>query len=319
MTVPDDDAFVFNIVWTGAVFTHLRYFVASQIAHSGARFRFVGNGCEPGQLEMMEEFATRYPDRVVEVLETSADMGAHGVALDAVLECRDDGDYFCMIDPDILARGPFVQSFAERLDDCIGVTSGRGVWRDDDLVPEGQMGVSGEFFYSQDGYLFGSPHFAMYNRAPLAETMERWGVGFKSAGPDLSDAARAKVEAAGHKYWLYDTGKLVNVLLQEDGNTLCHFENPNLMHIGGLSHYLYPPEELLRRQGKTFNEAWTKWDPSRFEVAQFTGTVLSELCAHRPAPEIPDGLEPSMADRLSMVRNELVELIATYASAVDAP
>ena len=38
---------VFNVVWTGTVFPFLQYFVASQIAQSEARFRFVANGCPP--------------------------------------------------------------------------------------------------------------------------------------------------------------------------------------------------------------------------------------------------------------------------------
>ena len=227
-----DEEFVFNIVWTGSVFPFLRYFVASQIAHSGARFRFLVNGCAPGQVPLMEEFREEHADRVLEVMFVSDKMNAHGVALDAALEQRDDGDYFCFIDPDILARGPFVHAFAERLaEGCAGITSGRGVWRDDDVLPKGQLGVSGEYFYAPDGYLFGSPHFAMYRRRPLSETMARWDIGFKSAGPDLSDEAKQHLIDMKRRYLLYDTGKLANIFLQEDGQTLCHMEHLSLIHI----------------------------------------------------------------------------------------
>ena len=51
---PRDEDLVFNVVWTGTVFTFLRHFVASQMAHCGARYRFVANGCPPEQIELME-------------------------------------------------------------------------------------------------------------------------------------------------------------------------------------------------------------------------------------------------------------------------
>ena len=242
-----EPAFVFNVVWTGSVFPYLRHFVASQLRHSGARFRFVANGCPPDQVRLMERFAAAEHGRVIEVFVSSTTMERHGAALDAVLEARDDGEFFCFVDPDILAERPYLPEFADALDEgCAAVTSGRGVWTDDVIVPAGHPGVPGECFYSQDGYLFGSPHFAMYRRAPLQETISRWGAGFGSAGADLTQDAKDAMAAAGHRYWIYDTGKIVNILLQEDGHRLCHFEHPALLHIGGMSHYLSPPDGRRR-------------------------------------------------------------------------
>src|SRR5437016_2019816 len=101
---PRDDELVFNVVWTGTVFTYLRYFVASQLAQSAARFRLIANGCPPEQVDLLERFAARHPDRVVDVIDISSDtIIAHGVALDRVRALRDDGAYFCLIDPDIKA------------------------------------------------------------------------------------------------------------------------------------------------------------------------------------------------------------------------
>ena len=310
----DEAAFVFNIVWTGSVFGYLRYFVASQIRHSGARFRFVLNGCVPGQAEMMERFAQRFPDRVVEIYHFSDDMLAHGVALDAVFRTRDDGDYFCLIDSDIKARAPFVAPFAQALrSGCDGVTSGRGVWNDDVVVPRGHLGVPGECFYSPDGYLFGSPHFGMYRRAALTETMERWGVGFGSAGREIPAAAAAAIEAAGHRYWIYDTGKILNILFQEGGHRLCHFEHDSLVHVGGMSHYLSPPEHH-GKPGSANEEPDQKWPwpAARLEVARYSAALLRDLCAYRPPPPMPPGLPDDLAQRLRVVRDELIDLVHTY-------
>jgi hypothetical protein len=312
--VSDEQAFVFNVVWTGSVFTYLRYFAASQIAQSDARFRFLGNGCPPEQLELMERFADRHPGRIVEVLETSVAMVNHGAALDAARETRDDGEFFCFVDPDILARGPFLREFADALDGgCAGVTSGRGIWVDDDKVPPGHPGVAGEHFYSQDGFLFGSPHFAMYRRAPLEATIRRWGTTFVSAGGDLSDEGKERLRAAGHDYFIFDTGKLVNIFLQEDANRLCHFEHPQLMHIGGVSHFL-APTGMIEGEGGEVEPNWSTWRnmETRYAVARFTARVLRARADGEDAPEIPDGLDPSVRDRLVPVRSALIELVDRY-------
>ena len=298
-------------MWTGTVFTYLRYFVAGQIAQSGARFRFVVNGCPPEQIALMEEFCNSQPDRVVEVLVACDEMERHGLALDITHDVRDDGEFFCFIDPDIVARGPFVADFARRLDSgCAGVTSGRGVWRDDDVIPEDQRGVSGEYFYARDGFLFGSPHFAMYHRDALDHTLARWGVGFKSVGPEISGEARQYLRSINRQYLFYDTGKLVNIFLQDDGNSLCHFEHPNLLHIGGVSHYLSSPEGYGPEQ-----TTWP-WPVKRLEVARFTAMVLRNLCAGLPAPSVPTDVDGSIAPRLVMVRDELITLVETYQSLV---
>jgi len=309
-----ESALVFNIVWTGSVFPYLRYFVASQLRHSDVRFRFVANGCPEDQVELMHGFAAAHPDRVVEVFVSSTSMERHGAALDTVLAARDDGDHFCFIDPDILAEAPFIRRFVAALHDgCMGVTSGKGIWTDDVTVPPGHPGVPGECFYSQDGFLFGSPHFAMYRSPPLRETMFRWGAGFGSAGDDLPQRTKDALLAAGHDYWLYDTGKIVNILLQEDGHRLCHFEHSALVHIGGVSHYLSPPE----KQGEVLavdeepDQRWP-WPPARLEVARYTATLLRALCDGHQPPTAPSGIDEDLTARLARVRTALFHLVREH-------
>ncbi|MEZ5246734.1 MAG: hypothetical protein R2707_16685 [Acidimicrobiales bacterium] len=302
---------VFNVVWAGTVFPYLRFFVESQMAHSDARFRFVANACPASELALLEQFADVHP-QVVEVFEVSSDeMVPHGTALERVRAARDDGAYFCLIDSDIRASGPFVADFAAELAaGAAGVTSGRGVWSTTDVVPEGHPGVNGEYFYSREGFLFGSPHFAMYRRAAIDDVLDRWGVRFDSGGPDLSAAASAALAEAGHDYWLYDTGKLVNVFLQLSGYELRHREHPNLLHIGGMSHYLSPPElngaGAVARLGRVDR---TTWNAERLEVAEFSAAVLRAAVDGGEAPEVPAGLAPDVAAKLALVRREILALI----------
>jgi hypothetical protein len=310
-------SFVFNIVWTPGVFAYLRSFVASQLHWSDARFRFLANGCRPEEVRAMEAFAERHPERVVEVLEVSSGrMLSHGAALDLAFAERHDGEHFCFVDPDILARDRFLPAFVGQLESGFdAVTSGRGVWADTDVVPPGHIGVNGEYFYSASGYLFGSPHFAMYRRDVLDETFDRWGVRLAMGGPDLPDAIRERLAEAGHTYWVYDTAKVTNILLQEDGHRLTHLEHPGLLHIGGISHYLSAPRTTSADGMSEPN--WKSWPgmETRFEVAHFTAEVLRSLTEGRPPPPVPADLDADLRARLTDVSEELVRVVQAHGDA----
>lgn len=310
---------VFNVVWTGTAFDHLEPLVASQLAQGSARFRFVANACPPEQVAALHGFAAAHPGRVVEVLEVSTErMVRHGDALDEVLRTRDDGPWFAFVDPDIAALGPYLPRFVALLGEADAVTSGKEVWSDHNVRPADHPGVSGEHFYDQDGYAFGSPHFAIYRRSALLDTMDRWSVGFSSAGNDLGDAARARLVEVGRSYWIYDTGKVVNVLLQADGHRLVHEEEPALLHIGGVSHLLAPPSSApaFRDRPPAWGEGPDWGDQpgmaARHEVARYTAAVLGAALAGEPVPEVPADAHPDRVERLHHVRSALAALVAAH-------
>lgn len=320
-TRPTERSLTFNLVWTGRVFDHLALFTESLIARSDARFRFVANACPPDQLEAMERFGERHPGRVTEVLEVSRDrMVRHGEALDRVLATRDDGDLFCLIDPDIIARAPFLALYLGLVAGHDAVTSGREVWSDDHVRPADHVGVNGEYFFDQDGFAFGSPHLALYRSEPLRATIDRWGIGFASAGNDISEAARARLREVGRDFWVYDTAKIVNILLQADGGSLVHVENPDLVHIGGVSHYLAPPSSVHEGPARWGEEPdWGRHEGQavRYAVARFTAMALTDVLDGRPAPEVPDEVPDDVAARLALVRATVIDLVALHGTSGD--
>jgi len=304
---------VFNVVWTGSVFPYLRLFTSSLMDRSAARFRFVANGCPPDQVALMEEFRERHAGRVVEVLDVSAEMVAHGVALDRVRAQRDDGPHFCLVDPDIKANGPWVDAFAALVVDHVAVTSGTEVWSDDNLVPEGWVGVAGEHFVDRAGFVFGSPHLALYQRAALDATARRWGIGLGSAGPELSEGAKARLAEMGHEYIVYDTAKLVNALLQADGGTLVHRDLPQLVHIGGLAHYLAPPGYVIDDDGTEVPD-WKRYaiQEDRYAVTRHAALCLRAGMDGDELPAAPSDLAPAMEAKLARVTAEVADLVERY-------
>lgn len=316
-----DERFVFNLVWTGTVFDQLQLFTTSLLATSGVRVRFVANQCPPDQVAAMERYAERSGGRVVEVVDVSPRvMVRHGDALDVIRRTRDDGAYFCFVDPDICMRGPFLPPFAAALDDVAVVTSGKELWSDDNVRPADKIGVSGEYFFDQDGFVFGSPHFAMYRKAELEATVDRWGVGFATAGNDLPAPARARLVEFGRDFWIYDTAKVVNILLQADGHGLRHLEHPDLVHIGGVSHFLAPPLTPPDDDGtgpKVWGNDvydWGKWEGQarRYLVAGHTAACLRSLFAGDPVPPPPPDAPATMADRLRLVEEAMTDLVDRY-------
>ena len=171
MTTTESE-FVFNVVWTGSVFPYLRHFVASQLRHSGARFRFVANGCPPDQVRLMERVrGVRRAAGCIEVFVSSTTIERHGAALEPCSRPATTASSSASWTRTSWPNGPTSPSSpTARRQDAPRVTSGKAVWTDDVRRPPGHPGVPGECFYSQDGYLFGSPHFAMYRRAPLQAT-----------------------------------------------------------------------------------------------------------------------------------------------------
>lgn len=305
------DSLVFNIVWTGDTFTHLQVFTASVLTHCSARVRFVGNQCPPAQLDAMERFAELHPGRVVEVFDLGTKrMVRHGDALDRVLAERDDGEFFCLLDPDILARGPFLDRFVALAADHDVVTAGREVWSESNVRPEGHIGVNGEIYFDRDGYVFGSPHFAVYRRAALDEVTGRWGIGFNASGDDdIEPVVRRRLEELGRSYWIYDTGKIVNILLQGDGHSLVHEESPALVHVGGVAHFLAPPmtpEGEAPVWGENVRD-WHRWDgmEARYAVAQHVAGVIEAAFAGGPVPPVPDGVSDTVRARLTNLATEV--------------
>jgi hypothetical protein len=179
------------------------------------------------------------------------------------------------------------------------------------VLPADHVGVGGRHFYDGSGFVFGSPHAAIYRRELLAATMTRWNVGLGSAGPELDEETRAQLSAAGHNYVVYDTGKIVNILFQLDGNTLLHHDHRALLHIGGLSHFLSPPGE---EAGERAEPSWARFEgmQPRADIARYTAAVVRAEIEERPLPEVPADADPTTRPRLERVRNEIAPLVQRY-------
>lgn len=116
---------------------------------------------------------------------------------------------------------------------------------------------------------------------------------------------------------MYDTGKVLNILLQGDGYTLEHLDSTEIVHIGGVSHFLAPPSSAPAArdepprwgEGPDWGEAPDMRD--RYAVARYTAELMLSFRGEGAAPAIPD-IAPELRDRLESVRVELSEVFARH-------
>ncbi len=315
MTSPEPEAeFVFNIVNTPGTFRYLQLFTRSLLANSGVRLRLVANGCSNDELQSMHDFASSASDRV-EVLRLASDtMMPHGAALDEIYAARNDGEYFCFVDSDVKAREPFMTMFIELLTRFDVVTSCNVAWSDDSILPPGSPDLVGRHAVGHDGFVYGSSYLAMYKRAAVERVRSRWGITFRSHAYEKLDAAvQRQLTDMGRTFGLYDTAKVLNILLQGEGFGLAHTDNPALLHVGGISQYLSDPTvRRLAPDSAAGDDAVVPWHSQsgaardRWDFARWAAATLRSLVDGDPPPDLPT--DTQQRDRATAVRRELVDL-----------
>lgn len=275
---------VWNVIFTPGTFRYLRRLPASLAEHTTARFRFVANGCTAEEQRSLAAAATAQID--VTVLPGTG-VRTHGEALTSLFDHFDDGGYFCFVDSDVLARGPWVPFLLAALGDRVAVTSGDVAWTDDTVLPPGAEDLPGRHAIGADGFVYGSSFLALYRRGAVTHARERYGVTFEPYAHDrLDPRARGAIESLGRAFRLYDTAKVLNLLLRADGGEMTHVAHPALRHLGGISQYLSRAQSGLVVAGA---------GAQRLEFAGWAAALLIALTDGGEPPEPPVGIEPAIA------------------------
>jgi hypothetical protein len=305
---------VFNVIVTPGTFRFLELFTHSLISRSDVRIRLVSNACTADEVELMQQFAARHHARVDVFRLVSATMVPHGVALDEIYTAHDDGEYFAFVDSDVKAKRPFMRLFAEQLEHFDVVTSGSVAWSDDSILPAGAVDLAGRHAVGPDGFVYGSSYLAIYRRAVAERVRDAWGVTFRTYSYDkLAPPVQRRLAEMGRRFRLYDTAKVLNILLQGDGFGLTHVDNPALVHIGGISQYLSDPSVLGRDSGSLANDdASVPWFAAsgagrqRWDFAQWAAATLRTIGDGESPPELPE--DPAQRLRATEVQRELLDL-----------
>lgn len=228
----------FHIVYVPGSVTYLLPFVSTLLRWSDCRFRFVANGCTAAEVALLHARCANESRLELLVIPTNRPLTHHDALNYLQARCRED--FFCFLDSDILATGPFLDGIIPHLAAHGGVFAGAPLWmRPADRLfrPEYDV-ICGEHDRTAAGLPLGGTFFAIYDNRVLTDCIHAEGFGFEmrnwSQLPVSLQAWCAERSLAGPRHF-YDTGKALNLGLQQQGHSITVVDTPQLLHLGGLS------------------------------------------------------------------------------------
>ena len=236
MAVPD--SIQFNVIFVPGTVRRLAPFILSLLdSNEHCRFRLVSNACHESEDQVLHDLAKT--DRRLSFVRIGHRVPlSHGVAL-TLLQHRETSPVFAFMDSDIFATGDFLEELDWSPSQSAARFSCPPVWSNPQLekLPE-QFGVlSGTYNRLHDDFCVGSSYFAVYDNEVLTQCIQQTGINFEySRWTQLPWRLRLELRRAGKEMLIYDTGKLLNILLQLKLHSKLDFHRLNTVeHIGAVS------------------------------------------------------------------------------------
>lgn len=335
----------FNIIYTPGTVRYLTPFVTTLLEWSDCRFRLVANGCSADECGLLEQVAA-LDNRLELLVMPEKRMVPHGETLD-FLHDRTDSDWFCFMDSDILAVGPFMEDFRDELENADLFSSCLPLWHNekDITIPRSFRHMHGIHAYTETGMVIACDYFVIYNKRVFDEARDATGVGLAVCGwQDLTPENQTVLRNLGQEKADYDSGKALTLLMAERGARIRYRQSNNLKHIGGFTEvgaiedaWLYSRgrfDNLINRLPRTPGrlalhaaDAWyaqTQGSPAnggrenrnlasrirrRTATARYFYLLIVGLMDNKPVPEVPNLGDLVAEERMAIVSEEIRELI----------
>lgn len=226
----------FNIIFTPGTVRFLKLAALSLVKFSPYRYRLVSNKLDFGERAELENLcgsSDRFEYYFYEPPYKSPKVAPHGEVLSA-LERANKDEFFCFMDSDIFAAGPFHEELERELAACDVFSSCRQI-----MVAPGEAvrSYSGKSIETPEGLAVATTFFAVYRSDPLRKVIRNTGVSFEKFGKEhpIPERARKVLVKLGLERRTFDTGKLLNVVSHAFGVRYRYREFANLHHLGGFS------------------------------------------------------------------------------------
>ena len=307
----------FNIIFTTNTVRHLYLFTLSLLKHTSIQYRLVANACTADEIACLKALVGSN-ERLDLLIFPSNKLEDHHTVLN-YLQKRETSKYFSFMDSDILATGDFVSELQTCLENHAAVFSGRMLFTEDICLHPDDPIIGGRFFETTDGFCIGSSYFAIYNNEALSDFIRKNNIDFsRFEWSKIPQEQKQTLVDIGLNRHFYDTGKLLNILLNVQSGKLVHVEPDSLHHIGGLSWFAsrLSPDNKMHLQdilsgASSNNPAITKAmksNPKRLMVAAYFIDTMNALFNGKPLPDIPSLKDERTHQRIRSVTNNLSEL-----------
>jgi hypothetical protein len=336
----------FNIIYTPGTVRYLTPFILTLLKWSNCRYRIVANGCSPAECELLTTICA-LDDRLELLIMPEQRMVPHGETLNFLHE-RTQSDYFCFMDSDILAVGPFMDDFRGDLNDSDLFSSCLPLWHNDrDItIPDSFQHLHGIHAYTESGQTIACDYFVVYDNRAFTESRTATGVGLAVCGwNDIAAENQKIVREMGQARSDYDSGKLLTLLMAARGARINFRQSDNLNHIGGFTEVGALKGAMLYSRGRAdtianalpgalgswliyLADAWYAWqrgspDNSRREnlslvsrmrrrttTARYFYLLIIGLMDDKAVPAVPKLGDAIAEQRLADVSRKIATLIA---------
>jgi hypothetical protein len=335
----------FNIIYTPGTVRYLTPFVPTLLRWSDLSFRLVANGCTDEECELLQAICAT-DDRLELLIMPEKRMVPHGETLDFLHE-RTDADYFCFMDSDILATGPFLDDFRADLAEAEVFSSCLPLWHnlDDITIPSYFDHMHGIHAYAESGLTIACDYFVIYDNKAFTETRAATGVGLTVVGWDnIAPENQRAIKELGQQRKDYDSGKVLTMLMASRGARIRYRQSDNLKHIGGFTEVGALKGALLYSRGRMDNfantlpgalgrgaihlaDTWYAWKRGpknnkwrenlslasrirrRNTTARYFYLLLIGLMDDQPIPKVPKLGDAVAEQRLRDVTGDIIALI----------
>lgn len=243
-----DNQLKINIIYVNDSVELLLPFVRTLLENSQCNYRLVSNGCSSYEEDLMEQFSALNERCVLYSMHSEVMMPHHDV-LNHLLAIE-TSPYFVFMDSDILASNTFTEEWFNSLKKNEAIFSALPIWQseEDALMPVTFQMADGRFLKSSDGQFLGLSYCAIYRKERLIDFMDRSGITFSYYDfRDIPSRHQKHLVDIGLDMSFYDTGKLLNILWQQDGARMTYIEQDSLYHIGGISTMIHQNFSVFRR------------------------------------------------------------------------
>jgi len=232
------DNIQFYIIYLPNTVRYLTPMVQSLLKWSNFSFCLVANGCAFEEQKELQIF-TQTNSRLSFLSLPFKKIIRHGEALNFLFQ-KSESSVFAFMDSDIFASGVFLPSLMEALNKNDGVFSGRPLWasKKEGILPKDSPMVFGRYHHTTNGLCLGNTYFALYHKAALKEAFDSGLVDFRIAfEKHLTSSQRQFLMEQKLERSYYDTGKLLNIHLLNQGKQFAYLDLPNLHHLGGFTRF----------------------------------------------------------------------------------
>ena len=225
----------FNVIFIPGTVDFQSIALLSLLLNSDLKFRLVGNSLNQKEATLLHQIS-ELSDRLSWVNFESEHIIPHGTLVD-LLFASETQDWFAFCDSDLFMFEPLGQDqIIELVGNAAVFSSGGRIENQDDVTYAGFKG--GATTVSPDGNIdLATSFFCLYQRQPLEQINTQYQVGFEQyrQTSQIPKKAQAVVDGNQLTYEMFDTGKLISVLLHAMGCKKVYAELDGLVHIGGMS------------------------------------------------------------------------------------